>query len=58
MEKLVKKLEYLFTSPNECDMNGEIANIVDGLFAISRGLHHIAESVDRLEKKVAEKLNL
>ncbi len=35
-------------SPNESDRNGESANVVDGLFAIARGLHAIARSLDRL----------
>ena len=37
-----------FTSPNESDSNGENANLVDGLFAISRSLREVAKSIDRL----------
>jgi len=32
-------------SPNESDSNGEAANVVDGLFAIARGLHAVAEAI-------------
>ena len=34
-------------SPNEHDSNGEIANVVDGLFAIARAIEHLAGAVDR-----------
>jgi len=36
-------LEYCFVSPNEVDRNFEAANIVDGLFAISRSIRCLAE---------------
>jgi hypothetical protein len=32
-------------SPNECDTNFEAANVVDGLFAVARALHHIAKNL-------------
>ncbi len=32
-------------SPNECDRNGEAANIVDGLFAIARAIYDLADAV-------------
>ncbi len=35
-------------SPNESDRNGESANVVDGLFAIARGLQAIARNLERL----------
>lgn len=38
----------LFVSPNEPDSNGEAANVVDGLFAIARGLHAVARSIQYL----------
>lgn len=30
-------------SPNEMDQNFEPANVVDGLFAIARSIHHLAD---------------
>jgi hypothetical protein len=42
---IAKALEGLFSSPNESDSNGEEANVVDGLFAIARGLHDIADAI-------------
>jgi hypothetical protein len=38
----------LFISPNEQDRNGESANVVDGLFEISRALNGVAEAIHRL----------
>ena len=35
-------------SANESDRNGEQANVVDGLFAIARGLELVAGAIDRL----------
>jgi hypothetical protein len=37
-----------FTSLNECDRNGEAANITDGLFAIARALNRIASAIEGL----------
>jgi len=36
-------------SPNEVDANGEIANVVDGLYAISRGLFAVARAIHSLK---------
>jgi len=33
-------------SPNEADRNGEPANVVDGLFAIARAVHRLADTVE------------
>jgi hypothetical protein len=33
-------------SPNESDSNGEPANVVDGLFAIARAIHHLARATE------------
>lgn len=33
-------------SPNEIDRNLEAANVVDGLFAIARALHHVARALE------------
>ena len=38
----------LFVSPNESDRNGEPANVVDGLFAISRALKDVAKAIDQM----------
>jgi hypothetical protein len=35
-------------SPNEADRNLEAANVVDGLYEISRALHHIARAIESL----------
>lgn len=35
-------------SPNECDRNGEVANVVDGLFAIARAINRLAETQNRV----------
>ena len=40
-------------SPNECDSNFESANVVDGLFAIARALHHCARALEGLGLKDA-----
>ncbi len=51
VEKLTEHMNSLtncFSSPNESDSNGETANVVDGLFAISRSLREVAKSIDRL----------
>jgi len=34
-----------FISPNEVDSNWEAANVVDGLFAISRSIYFLAETL-------------
>ncbi len=34
-------------SPNEADRNGEVANVVDGLFFIGRAIHELASEVGR-----------
>jgi hypothetical protein len=36
-------------SPNELDSNFEIANVVDGMFSISRALHHVARAIEGKE---------
>jgi len=46
-KSLANTIAYTLTSPNECDSNGEVANVVDGLFAIARGLHRIADCLER-----------
>ena len=47
-DNIAAALNEVFISANESDSNLEPANVVDGLFAIARGLHHVAHSIDRL----------
>lgn len=42
-----KVFSMTFISPNECDSNGESANIVDGLFAIARSIYYFADVVQK-----------
>lgn len=42
---LKEGLSHAFESPNESDSNGEIANVVDGLYAISRSLRSLARAI-------------
>jgi hypothetical protein len=44
-EVLAEALHQVFISPNECDSNLEAANVVDGLFAVARGLRAIAQAI-------------
>lgn len=54
LDRLFLKLDYLFTTPNEADSNFEVPNMVDGLYAISRGLHHIARAIENVSKESTE----
>lgn len=47
-DEVAQALYNTLISPNESDSNFESANVVDGLFAIARGLHHIARSIEAL----------
>lgn len=42
---------FSLVSPNESDRNLEAANVVDGLFAIARGLHDVADAIRKSEKR-------
>lgn len=44
-EQVAKALMETLVSPNESDQNLEPANVVDGLFAIARGLEAVARSI-------------
>lgn len=37
-DKIAQAIWHNLQSPNECDSNGEVANLVDGLFAIARSI--------------------
>lgn len=37
-------------SPNELDLNGEPANVVDGLFAIARAIRALADAIKDANK--------
>jgi hypothetical protein len=39
-------LRNALLSPNECDVNLEPANVVDGLFAIARALVAVAQAIE------------
>jgi hypothetical protein len=41
-KEIAQVLDQSLISSNEFDSNGEIANVVDGLFAIARALNKIA----------------
>jgi hypothetical protein len=43
---IAEALEYALTSPNEVDRNGEVANVVDGLFALARAVDRLAAAVE------------
>jgi hypothetical protein len=42
---LVNAINATLISPNEADQNLEPANVVDGLFAIARAIHDVAEAI-------------
>lgn len=42
---VAKAIEATLVSPNESDANGEAANVVDGLFAIARAIHDLADAM-------------
>lgn len=48
MTKNSSDLRQCLISVNESDRNLEPANVVDGLFAIARGLHAVAQSIEKL----------
>jgi hypothetical protein len=50
-EKIAEAIKATLISPNEADRNLEAANVVDGLFAIARGLHHVADALERFNPK-------
>ena len=39
-----------FISPNENDRNREPANVVDGLFAISRSIRYLADTIKEIDE--------
>ena len=47
-DKIAKQISDAFHSPNEHDVNGEVANVVDGLFFIGRQLTRIAKALEVL----------
>jgi hypothetical protein len=48
-EAVAKAILATLISPNESDRNLEAANVVDGLFAIARALHDLADAVRHRE---------
>jgi hypothetical protein len=49
-EPVSAALRGTLESPNESDANGEVANVVDGLFAIARALRAVAAAIERPEE--------
>lgn len=45
--EIADTLQEIFQSVNESDGNGEAANVVDGLFAISRAILKLADAVEQ-----------
>jgi hypothetical protein len=45
LTEAVLQIASQLTSPNECDMNLEPANVVDGLFAIAPALESVAKAI-------------
>ena len=45
-DEIAQAIHENFTSPNESDSNWEAANVVDGLYAIARALHHVARALE------------
>lgn len=45
VEHISDAITSALTSPNEMDRNLEPANVVDGLFAIARGLQAVADAI-------------
>lgn len=50
-EREAEALWGTLQSPNESDSNGEPANVVDGLYSISRAIHHLARAIEGVRTK-------
>ena len=48
---LADAMHNTLMSPNESDSNWEAANIVDAMYRVARGLHHVARAVEGLGPK-------
>ena len=46
VEKICKTIEYVLSSPNCPDRNGEVGNVVDGLFEIADAINNVAAKFD------------
>lgn len=44
---IAEALGNVFVSPNESDSNGEVANVVDGLYFIGRAIYALAKAVEK-----------
>lgn len=53
IDNIAKALDASLTSPNEMDSNGEVANVVDGLFAISRSIIKLANVLEKQQIDVS-----
>lgn len=45
-DAVAEAIERTLVSPNELDSNYEAANVVDGLYAIARAIHHLARAAE------------
>lgn len=45
-DMLEQVLSSVLSSPNEADRNGEVANVVDGLFAIARAIDRLSKAIE------------
>jgi hypothetical protein len=43
---LADTIHNVLMSPNESDSNDEPANVVDGLYAIAKAIHHLARATE------------
>lgn len=55
IQDIAAALRDTLRSPNESDSNGEAANVVDGLFAISRALHRLAKAIELKSERIKHK---
>ena len=51
-ESISDSIEYVFATPNILDSNFEPANVVDGLYAISRSIDRLADAMVKLAEVV------
>lgn len=54
---IASALRETLQSPNEADSNGEIANVVDGLFAIARSIESLAQAIEMATHVASAALN-
>jgi len=50
---IARAIKYAFSSPNECDSNGEEANIVDAIYMLARAINRLADAVQAFGRSEA-----